>query len=146
MHGKPNFSTAANFILTHFSKIIFFHLCFLIFSAFNFLMFYFPFILFLFLEAIYFDTDSCHILLHHPSLEDNVMPELLQQFQAEKDAYVDSSTKLAGNILVQTCLIYTNIADNNFVFFLGYLLLETVSSGITIYGEKMDSCRSFSGN
>ena len=44
------------------------------------------------------------------------MPELLQQFQAEKDAYVDSSTKLAGNILVQTCLIYTNIAANTFVF------------------------------
>ena len=65
-------------------------------------------------ELVYCDTDSVFLSLAHDTLEENVPFELREEFLAQLGRYVDSPTKLSG-----------------------YLLLENVCLGCTIFGEKM---------
>lgn len=64
-----------------------------------------------------------------------MLPELLEKFRAKKDLYIDSSTKLAGR--GQKPIFSCHVRILIPFLFSGYLLLETVSESMTIYGEKM---------
>ena len=65
-------------------------------------------------EMVYSDTDSVFIAVCSPRLEENVPLELREEFLHQLGKYVDSPTELSG-----------------------YLHLENICRGCTIYGEKM---------
>lgn len=62
------------------------------------------------------------------------MPELLAAFNSEKDLFIDSTTKLAGEFFKTLPRTFSSFSH---FFFSGYLLLETVSDTMDIFGEKM---------
>ena len=43
---------------------------------------------------LYLDTDSCFWAVHHPSLEDNVLPSMKASYDLHKDNFVNSNTLL----------------------------------------------------
>lgn len=67
-------------------------------------------------EVFYMDTDSIFVALCHPRLEDNVSPNLRQEFLSGLPGYVNTRDcqKLSG-----------------------YLLLEETAAGAVVFGEKM---------
>jgi len=65
-------------------------------------------------EACYFDTDSIFLALHHPTLEDNILPELKEEFSLAKDYFIHSKHRISG-----------------------FLCLEKMNDTAEFYGEKM---------
>lgn len=76
-------------------------------------------------EVIYLDTDSIFVALCHPTLEENVSPTLRHDFLTELPQFVNTG---AGELLS------------------GYLLLEESASEAFIFGEKMYTLISNSGD
>jgi hypothetical protein len=65
-------------------------------------------------EALYFDTDSIFLALHHPNLDDNVVQDLQAEFRAKKDYFIHSNQRISG-----------------------FLCLEKINNRAEFYGEKM---------